>query len=272
MKIFKSLNFSLILSAFSLVFLLLIQTSCSTERIAILKDIPDTATMRFYPLASYAPPVVKPDDILNVVIQTLDPQANQILNQGNLPVNSGAVSGGALNQTVIAGYLVNRDGYIHMPYIGDVKVGGFTTEIIRDTIFNRISYYFKDPVVNVRFANFKVTVLGEVKNPSTFIVPNEKPSVIDALGLAGDMTIWGRRDNVLLMRDNDGKKEVTRLNLDSSKVISSHYFYLKPNDVIYVEASPSKVESTDAYRNRNFAIISASLAFLTILTSRILFK
>lgn len=272
MKIFKALNLSLILSSLSLLFLMSLQTSCTTERIAMLKDIPDTTSLRYYSLAPYTPPIVKPDDILNIVIQTLDPQANAILNQGNLPVNSGAVSGGNLNQTVIAGYLVNRSGFVHMPYIGDVKVSGMTTDVIRDTIFNRIAFYFKDPVVNVRFANFKVTVLGEVKNPSTFILPNEKPSVIDALGLAGDMTIWGRRDNVLLMRDNDGRKEVTRLNLDSSKVISSHYFYLRPNDVIYVEASPSKVESTDAYRNRNFAIISASLAFLTILTSRILFK
>lgn len=271
MKIFKSLNFPLFLSCLSLI-VLLTQSSCSIERIAILKDIPDTASLRYYQLAPYTAPIVKPDDILNIVIQTLDAQANSILNQGNLPVNSGAVSGGNLNQTVIAGYLVNRNGLVHMPYIGDVKVSGMTTDVIRDTIYNRISFYFKDPVVNVRFANFKVTVLGEVKNPSTFILPNEKPTVIDALGLAGDMTIFGRRDNVLLMRDNNGKKEVTRLNLDSSKVISSHYFFLRPNDVIYVEASPSKVMATDAYRNRNFAIISASLAFLTILTSRILFQ
>jgi polysaccharide export outer membrane protein len=124
----------------------------------------------------------------------------------------------------------------------------------------------------VRFANFKVTVLGEVKNPSTFLVPNEKPSIIDALGLAGDLTIFGKRENVMLIRDNEGQKEITRLNLDSSKTISSPYFYLRPNDVVYVEASESKVLSTDAYRNRNFALIAAGLSFLTVLTARLLFK
>jgi polysaccharide export outer membrane protein len=127
-------------------------------------------------------------------------------------------------------------------------------------------------VVNVRFANFKVSVLGEVKNPSSFIVPNEKPTLMDALSLAGDLTIYGRRDNVMLIRDNEGKKEITRFNLDSSRTISSRYFYLRPNDVIYVEASASKVLSTDAYRNRNYAIIGAALGFLTVLAARLLFQ
>ena len=272
MKILKPLTDSLLIPAFVIFLFSALISSCTTERIAILKDIPDNTTVKYLPLATYTAPVVNSDDILNIVIQTLDLQANNILNQGNLPVNSGAVSGSSGNQSTVSGYLVNKAGYIHLAYIGDVMVKGLTTEAVRDTIYSKISYYFKDPVVNVRFANFKVTVLGEVRNPSTFIVPNEKPSIIDALGLAGDLTIYGRRDNVMLIRDNVGQKEITRLNLDSSKTISSHYFYLRPNDVIYVEASPSKVESTDAYRTRNYAIISAGLAFLTILTSRLLFK
>jgi polysaccharide biosynthesis/export protein len=252
----------------------LLFTSCKTERIAILKDIPDTASIRYLPLAKYTSPIVRIDDILNIVIQTLDPQANIILNQGNLPASSGAVSSGSnsASQTVVSGYLVGKDGSVHMPYIGTVYVKGLTTDQIRDTVAGKISYYFKDPVVNVRFANFKVSVLGEVKSPSTFLIPNEKPTVIDALGLAGDITIYGRRDNVMLIRDQDGQKEITRLNLDSSKSVSSPYFYLRPNDVLYVEASASRVQSVDAYRNRNYAIIGAALGFLTVLSARLLFK
>jgi len=267
----KSLLFT-VLMFFSLSSVLF--TSCKTERIAILKDIPDTASIKYIPLAKYTSPVVRVDDILNIVIQTLDPQANAILNQGNLPATSGAVSGSNLSssQAVVSGYLVGKDGSVHMPYIGTVHVQGLTTEQVRDTVSQKISYYFKDPVVNVRFANFKVSVLGEVKNPSTFLIPNEKPTVIDALGLAGDITIYGRRDNVMLIRDNEGQKEITRLNLDSSKSISSPYFFLRPNDVLYVEASASKVESTDAYRNRNYTIIAAALGFLTVLSARLLFK
>jgi polysaccharide export outer membrane protein len=279
MKLLKSFTKSLLIPC-SVIFALSFSiSSCRTERIAMLKDIPDTASVRYVALPTFTSPIVRPDDILNIVIQTLDPQANNILNQGNLPVNSGAVgsgtsgaSGGGSQQAVVSGYLVTKDGYIRMPYIGNVLVKGLTTESIRDTIVNRIAYYFKDPVVNVRFANFKVSVLGEVKNPSSFIVPNEKPTLMDALSLAGDLTIYGRRDNVMLIRDNEGRKEITRFNLDSSKTISSRYFYLRPNDVIYVEASASKVLSTDAYRNRNFAIIGAALGFLTVLAARLLFQ
>jgi polysaccharide export outer membrane protein len=272
----KSFTKSLLISCSVIFILSFLLSSCRTERIAMLKDIPDTTTVKYVPLPAFTPPVVKPDDILNIVIQTLDPQANNILNQGNLPVNSGAVSGNpstsSSSQAVISGYLVTKEGNIRMPYIGNVMVVGLTTEAIRDTIANRIAYYFKDPVVNVRFANFKVSVLGEVNHPTTFIVPNEKPTLMDALSLAGDLTIYGRRDNVMLIRDNDGKKEITRFNLDSSKTISSRYFYLRPNDVIYVEASASKVLSTDEYRNRNYAIVGAVLGFLTVLTARLLFQ
>jgi polysaccharide biosynthesis/export protein len=276
MKILKLPTKSLLLSFLVIAILSLSISSCRTERIAMLKDIPDTASVRYVPLPGYTAPVVRPDDILNIVIQTLDPQANNILNEGNLPINSGAVSGGAGasggQQAVIAGYLVTKEGYVRMPYVGNVKVAGLTTEAVRDTVAARISYYFKDPVVNVRFANFKVSVMGEVKNPATYLIPNEKPTLMDALSLAGDLTIYGRRDNTMLIRDNEGKKEITRFNLDSSKTISSKYFYLRPNDVIYVEASPSKVLSTDAYRNRNYAIIGAALGFLTVLAARLLFQ
>lgn len=274
MKKLNSLTKSLLSIVLIVFFSSLLLTSCKTERIAILKDIPDTTSVRYIPLSKYSSPVVRVDDILNITIQTLDPQANGILNQGNLPAATGAVSGNSLSasQAVVSGYLVGKDGSVHMPYIGSVFVKGLTTEQIRDTVSEKISFYFKDPVVNVRFANFKVSVLGEVKNPSTFLIPNEKPTVIDALGLAGDITIYGRRDNVMLIRDNEGQKEITRLNLDSSKSISSPYFFLRPNDVLYVEASASKVESTDAYRNRNYTIIAAALGFLTVLSARLLFK
>ncbi|HRH60011.1 MAG TPA: polysaccharide biosynthesis/export family protein, partial [Chitinophagaceae bacterium] len=145
--------------------------SCKVERIAILKDIPDTASVRYVSMQNFTPPVVKPDDILNITIQTLDLQANQILNQGNLPILSGAVNSGTQNgqQSAVTGYLISKEGDVHMPYIGDVKVQGLTTDQVRLLITEKIAGFFKDPVVNVRFANFRVSVLGEVKNPSTFL-------------------------------------------------------------------------------------------------------
>ena len=198
-----------------------------------------------------------------------------LLNQGNLPIQSGVTtvnpnSPTLNNQNAVSGYLVNKSGDIFMPYIGSVHVEGLTTSAIHDTVLNRISIYFKNPVVNVRFANFKVTVLGEVRQPATFTLPNEKPTVMDALGLAGDITIYGRRDNVLLVRDAEGKKEIARLNLDSTKVMNSPYFYLKPNDVLYVEPSESRVASTNSFRTRDIAVLAAGISLLTVIVARLL--
>ena len=243
--------------------------SCTTERISYFKDIADTTKTKYVDLPLFTPPVIRPDDILNVSIQTLDEKANQLLNQGNLPILSGITTTNSVNaqQQVVSGYLVNREGDIHMAYIGTVHVGGMTTSAVRDSVAARISYYFKDPVVNVRFANFKVTVLGEVKTPATFSIPNEKPTVLDALGFAGDLTIFGKHNNVLLIRDTVGRKEITRLNLDSSNVIESKYFYLRPNDVLYVEPTESRVESTNAYRTRDIAVLAAGLSLLTVIAA-----
>lgn len=252
--------------------------SCTTQRIAYFQDVPDSLSVsdtKFVDLPPFTPPIVRPDDILNINVQTLDPQANMILNQGNLPIQSGVTTTNPNaptlnNQNAVSGYLVNKSGDIYMPYIGSVHVQGLTTTEIHDTVLSRVEVFFKNPVVNVRFANFKVTVLGEVRQPATFTLPNEKPSVLDALGLAGDITIFGKRNNVLLIRDSDGRKAITRLNLDSTKIMNSPYFYLKPNDVLYVEPTESRVASTNAFRTRDIAVLSAGISLLTVVAARLI--
>lgn len=268
-KLFKQISLQKLVVLFSLSFLFF---SCRTQRIAYFKDIPDNVKVKYVDLPNFAPPVVHSDDILNIVVQTLDPQANPILNQGNLPILSGVGTTGAgssANQQAVSGYLVSKEGNIHMPYIGLVHVTGQTTEQIRDTISARMSKFFVSPVVSVRFANFKVTVLGEVRNPTTFSIANEKPTVIDAIGMAGDITIYGRHDNVMLIRDNNGKKEITRLNLDNSSVLNSPFFYLRPNDVIYVEPTANRVESTDAYRTKYLTLLASGLTIVVFILSRV---
>jgi len=256
---------------------LFILASCKPpQRTAYFQDVPDSISVK--KILQTIPPeaaVVHPDDVLNITIQTLDPSANTILNQGNLPVNSGAVSGvdnnnNSTTQAVIAGYLVNKEGYVHLPYIGDVLVKELTTDQIKSVIAQKISVYFKDPVVNVRFTNFKITVLGEVRNPTTFLVPNENPTIFDAIGLAGDITLYGRRDNVMLIRSEaGGKRSIVRVNLDSTSAIASPYFYLKPNDVLYVEPTPDRVASTSEYRTRDIAIIASALSLMIVIVARL---
>ncbi len=244
-------------------------TSCA-PRIAYFKDLPrDTLkTPRIFTLNAFSSPTVKTDDILNITIETIDPTSNRLLNEGNQPILAGAASNSNGVEAAIQGYLVNKDGYIKMPYLDTVYVRGMTTDQITDTLVRRIGFYFKDPVVNVRFANFRVTVLGQVKNPASFIMPNEKPTIFDAIGLAGDITIYGKMSNVLLMRDDDfGKKEVVRINLDSSSALMSKYFYLRPNDVIYVEPTNSLVQKSYSYTDTYIRVAEAVLVLIVVIYS-----
>jgi polysaccharide export outer membrane protein len=147
---------------------------------------------------------------------------------------------------------------------------GYTTVEARDVIRTEMTKYVKEPMVNVKFANFKVTVLGEVMRPASYIMPTEKVTVFDALGQAGDLTIYGRRENVLVIRDSaNNQKSMVHLNLNSKEIMSSPYFYLQPNDVVYVEPNKSKAASTDASKNRIFAIAAAVLSVLIIAATRI---
>lgn len=246
--------------------------SCKVQRIAYFKDIPDSIGVQTFKTSEMPPPVILPDDVLNIVVQTLDPNANAVLNQGNLAINAGATSGGNnLGQVAVSGYLVDHEGFVHLPYVGDLQVKNLTTSQVRKMVQDKMSIYFKDPVVNVRFSNFKVTVLGEVRNPTSFLVPNENPTIIDALGLAGDITIFGRKDNVMLIRNvPGGEKQVTRINLDSSYSFASPSFFLRPNDVVYVEPSSDRVQSTSAYRTRDIAVISSALSLMIIITARLI--
>jgi polysaccharide export outer membrane protein len=151
-----------------------------------------------------------------------------------------------------------------VPLIGRIMVKGLTTSDVKNRIKSEVSTFLKDPIVSVRLQNFKVTVLGEVNRPANYIVPNERVSLLDALGMAGDLTIYGRRENVLLVREQDGKKTLTRLNLNRSNLFQSPYYYLQQNDIVYVEPTKSKAEGSDLAAARKVSIIT-SLASLAII-------
>jgi polysaccharide export outer membrane protein len=146
-----------------------------------------------------------------------------------------------------------------------------TTDQVRDAVRTKAAEFYKDPVVNVRFANFKITVLGEVTRPASYVMPNEKITLLDAIGAAGDLTIYGRRENILLIRDNNGNKEFIRFNLNDSKIFSSPYFYLRQGDVVYVEPNKSKVVSTDVAQVRRISIMATVLTLLIVVASRVKF-
>jgi polysaccharide export outer membrane protein len=248
--------------------------SCNTyKNIAYFTDFADTAKHTTAQTVPFKSPVIAPDDLLTISIQTIDPDINAVLNSGNTPsaVSSGGGNGLSLpNTQYTPGYLVDKNGDVELPFVGKMHLEGYTTIEARDTIRTEMIKYVKNPIVNVKFANFKVTVLGEVMRPASYIMPTEKVTVFDALGQAGDLTIYGRRENVLVIRDSaNNEKSMAHLNLNSKDIISSPYFYLRPNDVVYVEPNKSKAASTDASRNRLIAIAGAVISVLIVAATRI---
>lgn len=202
------------------------------------------------------------DDRLSITVSALDPNAVAIY---NLPFVSFASPGSdqIYASPVLQSYLVNSQGNINFPVLGEIKLEGLTLTEAGNLIKSKLAEHVADPIVNIQFVNFRITVLGEVLRPGQFPVTNERVTILDALGLAGDMTAYGRRDNVLLTRNNNGKLEFARINLNSDEVFKSPYFYLQQNDVIYVE--PNTVKSISSQDIPLYLSFLSTLATLVTL-------
>lgn len=246
--------------------------SCATPKnITYFRDVPDSTKFKVIEQSAFNTPLIQSDDLLQVTIQTIDPASTASFNQQNTaswPVVSGTSATGNGNGGV-SGYLVDREGNVMLPLVGKVQVKGKTTDQVREDIRTKASVYYKEPVVNVRFANFKITVLGEVNRPSSYIMPNEKVTILDALGVAGDLTIYGKRENVMVIREKDNKKELVRLNLNSSDLFKSPYYYLQQGDVVYIEPNKAKIASTDIAKVRNITVMASILSLIVVLATRI---
>jgi polysaccharide export outer membrane protein len=212
-------------------------------------------------------PVIQKKDILSITVSSLSNEATIIFNSPNLPMTPNAASSPNMPQT--AGYLVSDDGTIRFPILGDILAAGLTQKQLEDTITHLLieKKLLFDPVVSSRFLNFRVTVLGEVNHPGVVIVPSEQISVLEAIGQAGDLTIYGLRDNVILIRQEGPDKLITRLDLNSSKILQSPYYYLKSNDVLYVEPAKDKVERTSLFQQRIPIILSGLSLIIILLTN-----
>lgn len=257
---------------------IILSSSCvNYKKIPYFTDVPDSAIVSTKPQL-FTEPKIQFDDILSISINTLDMQSNNSVNMPSLSASGGTASAIAgLNMgsaSVLAipaasTYRVNKQGDIDLPLLGKTNANGYTTTQLKDTIQKKLSEYFKMPTVDVRFTNFRVTVLGEVMRPGTYAVPNEKITILDALGLSGDLTIFGKRENVLLIRDSADIKQMIRVNLNSKALIASPFYFLKQNDVIYVEPTNAKIANLDAVQNKYISIASAVLSVLIILATRL---
>jgi polysaccharide export outer membrane protein len=208
---------------------------------------------------------VQPDDILAIHVTTISSLAEKtpvsIFNDGGTTFNIGGSAGGAAGGGgQNTGYLVDPDGFIDFPVVGKIKVAGLNLRQVKDLIAKKLQDYVKEPVVEARIINYKITVLGEVSHPGTVIAPNHKISIIDAIAAAGDIPISGRKDNVLVIRENEGTREFARLNLNSKNVFSSPYYYLKQNDIVYVEPARIRRQQSNEFLQFYLPTITALLS------------
>lgn len=239
----------------------------ATQNLAYFRNVPDSFSKETVSLlAPFKNPVIQANDLLQISVVTLDKNDNEILANGSRMANPSGNNFTSSNPA-ISGLLVDDQGMIELPAIGSVKVSGLTTFAARDTIYNRMAKFYKKPVVNVRFSNFTVTVLGEVNRPGQFTASGEKISIVDAIGLAGDLTVDAKRENLLLMRDSANIKVFARFNLTNSNLLASGYYYLRQGDVVYVEPKKTKPSGNDAVKSRNLTIITTAISGLaTIIT------
>ena len=169
------------------------------------------------------------------------------------------------------GYRVDTQGQIQLPFIGDFKIAGLTVEQAQKEIATELSKQIDNPVVDVQLLNFKITVIGEVNKPGAFVIDDERINLLEALGLAGDLTAYGKRENILLIRNENGAKTINRLNLNDTNTLSSPFFNLKQNDIVYVE--PDKSKAFEVSKNaRTIPMIIASISAAAVVAAVILQK
>lgn len=235
-------------------------SSCVTQRrMAYFKPVDttsaDSLNVQFH--AADEPHIIVGDQLL-ITVSALDPDAAAPF---NLPFVTYMVPGAEAASTTpnVQSYIVDKDGNINFPVLGTLHLAGLTKSEAIALFNNKLETSLRDPIVNIRFMNWHVTVIGEVNRPGRYTVTDERISILDALAMAGDMTVYGQRDNVLLTRENNGKLEFARLNLNSEEIFTSPYFYLQQNDVLYIE--PNKVRAISSQN------VSLYLSMVTTLGS-----
>lgn len=217
---------------------------------------------------------IQPEDLLQINLSSFSkeaiapflPQAGANgQQQGGGFIQQGGGSSGVNSMELFTGYFVDRMGYIDFPVIGRVRLGGMTLDVAHDTLLNRILPHVSDAVVSVRFLNLKVTLLGEVAQPGLVRLSNKRVTILEAIGMAGDLTPYADRANILLMREKDGQRQYVQINLQDPGIFASPYFYLEQNDFIYVQPTKAKVGGITDQTNRFLTFGSAGLSLVTLL-------
>jgi polysaccharide biosynthesis/export protein len=209
---------------------------------------------------------IQPDDMLAITVSSYNIEASKPFNleptvTQNMTAMGGAATAGAESMT---GYFVDQEGFIDFPILGRLDVRQKTLNETKFLLYEKLKIYLKDPVVNIRFLNLKISVLGEVTRPGTIRLTNKRVTIFEAIGLAGDMTPYSNRTNVLLIREQNGRRFIKRINLQSSKVFTSPYYYLQQNDVVVVDPNKTKANTVADPASKWVTYVSAGVSILTV--------
>ncbi|MEJ2905675.1 polysaccharide biosynthesis/export family protein [Pedobacter panaciterrae] len=210
---------------------------------------------------------IQKNDILAITVSSLNPEASAIFNMGTTSSLQGSTAANVNPSNTANGFMVDDRGEIQLPLLGPVRIEGLTTSEARALIQNKLVNYLKEPVVSIRLVNFRVSVLGDVARPGVYPVNNERVNVSEALSMAGDLTITAVRNNVLLVREIDGKRQYIRLDMQNKELFNSPYYYLQNNDVLYIQPGKAKYASVDS-SYRNVSIVLSALSVIALIISR----
>ncbi|RDI58362.1 polysaccharide biosynthesis/export family protein [Flavobacterium glaciei] len=212
---------------------------------------------------------IQPDDLLSIIVSAEDPEIAAPFNLTAVTSQNVNNVGAGDGQLRVQRYLVDANGNIDFPILGKLKLSGLSRTELLDMLHAKISTYIKNPIVNIRIANFKVSVQGEVNAPGSYTIESERITLIEALTMAKDLTVYGKRNNILIIREIDGVKSYNRVDITNASFMNSPFYYLAQNDVIYVEPNQNKINSAAVGPSTTiiFSITSILITLATLIIS-----
>jgi polysaccharide export outer membrane protein len=254
--------FSKVKKLIPLVFVTLLFSCASREDVVYYQNIDTMAQQQ--KISSYETRI-QPDDLLMIIVSAEDPEIAMPFNLQSVSMVAPSRQDLVISQQTMQLYLVDASGAIEFPVLGKLQISGLTRSEVLGMIKKRIAVYIKDPIINLRIMNFKVSVQGEVNAPGTYTVDSERITLIEALSKARDMTIYGKRNNILIIREIDGIKSYNRVDITKADFINSPFYYLAQNDVVYVEPNQNKINGAAIGANTG-VIISITSILITLIT------
>jgi polysaccharide export outer membrane protein len=253
-----------------LVMTILLSSCGNIRELTYLQGTFDTAKLS---QVNAVEPIIRKGDLLSIIVYSDNPEATKIYNQsliGGASASGGLAASGIAQSSIggspsSGGYQVDQNGNIIFQGLGLLHVEGLTKAALKDTLDGRLKEYLTNPYYNIRYLNYKFTMLGEIVKPGIISIPGERINLLEALALAGDMTFYGRRDNILVIRETNNKRDFARLDITKPEIMASPYFYLQQNDVVIVEASKKKAAVNDQLTYLRLSIATSIISLFVLL-------